>query len=67
MPRIDVRVSDKLAEEIQRATSERGFGNQSSSIHQAIIHELRLGGSALRETEERLLAGQESLRKDLHP
>ncbi len=65
MPRIDIRVSDGLAEEIQKAAAERGFGNLSVFIRQAIIHELRYGGSALRETEERLLAGQDNLRKEL--
>jgi predicted DNA-binding protein len=65
MPRIDIRVSDELAEEIQNAAAERGSGNLSAFIRQAIIHELRYVDSALRETEERLLAGQENLRKEL--
>lgn len=65
MPRFDIRITDELAEQVQRATSERGFESSTAFIRQAIVNELRFGGSALRETEERIAAGQERLSKDL--
>ncbi len=65
MPRFDIRIGDELADQVKQAASERGFESSVAFIRQAIIHELRHGGSALRESEERLAADHERLSRDL--
>ena len=65
MPRFDIRITVELAEQVRQATLERGFESSTAFIRQAIVNELRDGGSALGETEERIAAGQERLGKEL--
>ena len=66
MARFDIRIAEDLAEEVAHAASQRGFESAAAFIRQAIANELRFGGSALREVEERIAASQERLSKELH-
>ncbi len=65
MARFNVRLSDELAEQVQVAASQRGFETPAAFIRQAISTELRSGGSALRETEERVAEGYERMSREL--
>jgi Arc/MetJ-type ribon-helix-helix transcriptional regulator len=65
MPRFDIRISKDLAGEVERAVSQRGFESTTAFIRQAISNELRFGGSALREVEERIAASQERLSREI--
>ncbi len=66
MARFNVRLSDELAEQVQAAASQRGFENPAAFIRQAITTELRIGGSALREMEERIEASLLRLSREIH-
>jgi hypothetical protein len=65
MARIDLRISDEIADEIHRAMKERGFESLTAFIRQAISNELHGGESALRETEDRIAATLERLAKEV--
>ena len=65
MARLYVRVSDEVAADVQRRASEQGFESAAAFIRQAISNELRFGGSAFREVEEKIATSLQRLTKEV--
>ena len=65
MARFDIRINKELADEVERAVSQRGFESATAFIRQAIANELKFGGSALLEFEERIAASHERLTREV--
>jgi Arc/MetJ-type ribon-helix-helix transcriptional regulator len=56
MPKITIRVSDIVSNQLQVEAEQRGFDSASAFVRQAIESELRQGESAVAQAEERIAA-----------
>jgi hypothetical protein len=65
MPKIAIRVSDALYEELQSKAQERGFQSVSALVRHAIQSELREGEPVSAEIEERIAATLNRVAKDV--
>lgn len=65
MGRFYIRTTDEYAKQIGQVATDRGFDSASAFIRQAISNELRLGETAIHETEDRIAATLDRLTKEV--
>lgn len=65
MGRFYIRTTDEYAKQIEQVASDRGFDSVSAFIRQAISNELRVGETAIHETEDRIAATLDRLTKEV--
>ena len=65
MGRFYIRTTDEYAKQIGQVATDRGFDSASAFIRQAISNELRVGETAIHETENRIAATLDRLTKEV--
>ena len=65
MGRFYIRTTDAYAKQIGQVATDRGFDSASAFIRQAISNELRVGETAIHETEDRIAATLDRLTKEV--
>ena len=65
MGRFYIRTTDEYAKQIGQVATDRGFDSASAFIRQAISNELRVGETAIHETEDRIAATLDRLTKEV--
>ena len=65
MGRFYLRTTDEYAKQIGQVATDRGFDSASAFIRQAISNELRVGETAIHETEDRIAATLDRLTKEV--